>query len=188
MAATFPIVRKSRLGYNIADVDEFLLNARRAYDAALEETGDIAGITRDSRWIRQTTFPLVKGGYSPEHVDAALERLEEAFAARERERMIRAHGEDYWYESTRAKAREILSRLERTDGERFRRTGRLAQGYSVPDVDEFARSVVRYFRAGAPVGIEDIRGVVFRAQRGGYDESQVDAVLDAVVEVMLAVR
>jgi len=34
---------------------------------------------------------------------------------------------------------------------------------------------------------EQVRAVAFRMQRGGYREAQVDAVLDAVVEVMLAV-
>jgi DivIVA domain-containing protein len=33
-----------------------------------------------------------------------------------------------------------------------------------------------------------VRTVVFTTQRGGYRESQVDLVLDAVVDVMLAVR
>jgi DivIVA domain-containing protein len=36
--------------------------------------------------------------------------------------------------------------------------------------------------------VEDVRTSVFRPQRGGYLESQVDAVFDAVVDVMLAVR
>ncbi|MGL1204229.1 DivIVA domain-containing protein [Vibrio parahaemolyticus] len=35
--------------------------------------------------------------------------------------------------------------------------------------------------------MEQVRAVAFRMQRGGYDELQVDAVLDAVVTVQLAV-
>jgi len=36
--------------------------------------------------IRTTAFAMQKGGYSTSHVDAALERLEDAFASRERDR------------------------------------------------------------------------------------------------------
>ena len=54
--------------------------------------------------------------------------------------------------------------------------------------DRFADRLTRYFRDGWPIAIDDVRGVVFTAQRGGYRESQVDLVLDAVVDVMLAVR
>jgi DivIVA domain-containing protein len=32
-----------------------------------------------------------------------------------------------------------------------------------------------------------VRGVVFAAQRGGYQETQVDVVLDAVVDLLQAV-
>ena len=61
-------------------------------------------------------------------------------------------------------------------------------GYSVRDVDRFADKLTRYFRDGWPISIDDVRRVVFTTQRGGYRESQVDLVLDAVVDVMLAVR
>ncbi|MCU1637163.1 MAG: transporter permease, partial [Cryobacterium sp.] len=39
-----------------------------------------------------------------------------------------------------------------------------------------------------PVTVDDVRTAVFRPERGGYREEQVDAVLDSVVDVMLAVR
>ena len=64
----------------------------------------------------------------------------------------------------------------------------LALGYRVRDVDRFADKLTRYFRDGWPISIDDVRTVVFTTQRGGYRESQVDLVLDAVVDVMLAVR
>ena len=71
---------------------------------------------------------------------------------------------------------------------RFDRVSFLALGYNVKEVDRFADRLTRYFRDGWPIAIDDVRGVVFTAQRGGYRESQVDLVLDAVVDVMLAVR
>jgi DivIVA domain-containing protein len=35
---------------------------------------------------------------------------------------------------------------------------------------------------------DDIRQIAFHPQRGGYAEAQVDALLDATVRVLLAVR
>ena len=52
----------------------------------------------------------------------------------------------------------------------------------------FAEKLVAYFEHGDAVTVEQVRAAAFRMQRRGYDEAQVDAVLDAVVEVMLAIR
>ncbi|HNP16649.1 MAG TPA: DivIVA domain-containing protein, partial [Terrimesophilobacter sp.] len=73
MSSTFPRTRKSRRGYDIDEVEEFLEEARRVYNA---EPG--APTVLGSEEIRRTAFSLQKGGYSPAHVDAALERLEDA--------------------------------------------------------------------------------------------------------------
>ena len=62
------------------------------------------------------------------------------------------------------------------------------RGYHVREVDVFAGKLTRYFSDGWPISIDDVRTVVFKTQRGGYREAQVDLVLDAVVDVMLAVR
>ena len=64
----------------------------------------------------------------------------------------------------------------------------LVLGYHMGEVDRFADKLTRYFREGWPLSVEDVRTVTFTAQRGGYREAQVDLVLDAVVDVMLAVR
>ncbi|CAH0326653.1 hypothetical protein SRABI128_05476 [Microbacterium sp. Bi128] len=65
--------------------------------------------------------------------------------------------------------------------------GVLHYGYSVHEVDIVADRIARYLVAGDPITPEQVRSVAFRLQRGGYRETQVDAVLDAVIEVMLAV-
>ena len=131
---------------------------------------------------------MKKGGYSPVHVDAALERLEDAFASRDRDLLSRTAGRQAWLEEARAKAQVLVNRLSRPAGHRFSRTSFLSVGYSRTDVDRFANKLVKYFEAGFPVTVDNVRGAVFKPERGGYREAQVDAVLDAVVDVMLAVR
>jgi len=54
-------------------------------------------------------------------------------------------------------------------------------------VDLVADKLAKYLETGDSVTVEQVRAVAFRMQRGGYREGQVDAVLDAVIEVMLAV-
>ncbi|KAA9153770.1 DivIVA domain-containing protein, partial [Microbacterium lushaniae] len=81
----------------------------------------------------------------------------------------------------------VLDRLLRPHGQRFDRVGVLRYGYRVDEVDLVADKIARYLAAGEPVTADQVRAVAFRMQRGGYREEQVDAVLDAVVEVMLAV-
>jgi DivIVA domain-containing protein len=176
--STFPRARKPHLGYNIAQVEEFLSVARRAYDGSARP-GDPP---LSSERIRLTAFAMQKGGYSAAHVDAALERLEDAFAAEERQVAARLHGTEAWLSEA------ISNRLVRPEGQRFDRVSPLALGYRVREVDRFADKLTRYFRDGWPISIDDVRTVVFSTQRGGYRESQVDLVLDAVVDVMLAVR
>ncbi|MGN6427077.1 MAG: DivIVA domain-containing protein [Leifsonia sp.] len=181
--STFPRSPKSTLGYDVDEVDEFLKSARTAYD------GDGAtAATLTAADIRRTAFTMAKGGYSTQHVDAALERLEDAFAARESEAARQAMGDAAWYEEARTTAQAILDRLERPAGERFQRVSLLTLGYNRQDVDRFAGRLVKYFQDGRPMSVEEVRTVTFREQRGGYREAQVDLLLDSVTDVMLAVR
>jgi DivIVA domain-containing protein len=182
--STFPHARKPRPGYNTAQVEEFLQLARRAYDGNARP--DDPPLTSDR--IRLTAFAMQKGGYSTAHVDAALERLEDAFAAQERQVAARLHGDEAWLREARTTAQVVSNRLARPEGHRFDRVNPLVRGYSTREVDRFADKLTRYFRDGWPIGIDDVRTVVFKTQRGGYREAQVDLLLDAVVDVMLAVR
>lgn len=183
MSTTFPRARRPKLGYKIEQVEEFLQTARSVYDGTAG-----AGTTLRADDIRHTAFAMQKNGYSTPHVDAALERLEDAFAAREREQAAQEMGDAAWFQSARSSAQEILNRISRPAKQRFQRVSFLTTGYSVDDVDRFATRLAAYFEKGTPVSVDDVRTVVFRPQRGGYREVQVDIVLDAVVDVMLAVR
>jgi len=183
VSTTFPRTRSSRRGYSVEQVEDFLEDARQAYSA---EPNAPVGVSSTS--IRQTAFAMQKGGYSPTHVDAALERLEDAFANRERERAVQLSGDQAWYTEARTIAQEILARLARPLGHRFDRVSILSTGYDRKQVDAFAARLTSYFQEGRPMSIEEVRTVAFRPKRGGYREAQVDLLLDAVVSVMLAVR
>lgn len=183
MTSTFPTAPKRSRGYARDEVDAFLQDARAAYDVDENETPSMT-----SADIRRASFKLVRGGYATAAVDAALERLEDAFALRERDQVLANKGKRKWLTSARETAQVILNRLARPEGQRFSRTSFLAQGYRTEDVDAMADKLVAYFEKGTPLSADAVRTAVFRAQRGGYNESQVDVLLDAVTEVMLAVR
>jgi DivIVA domain-containing protein len=168
-------------GYDTAEVEDFLEDARRAYSASAGQ----AGLSADR--IRTTAFSMKRGGYDPAAVDAALERLEDAFATRERQAALDAVGDQAWYQQARDLAQTILDRISRPRGQRFRRASWFTNGYSVREVDRLTERVRRFLQNGAPLTVGDVRQVAFHPQRGGYAEAQVDAVLDAVIRVMLAV-
>lgn len=187
MSSTFPKTRKR--GYDTDEVEDFLEEARRAYASNMPvsaEGGPKPAINSES--IRATAFTLRRGGYSVSHVDAALERLEDAFAMREREQAVQAQGEDAWYRETREIAQEVVNRLARPQRHRFARAGFMVNGYRRKDVDALCDRILAHLVSGDPLEASDVRTAAFRPQRGGYQEAQVDLLLDSVIDVMLAVR
>ncbi|MGB4779228.1 DivIVA domain-containing protein [Microbacterium sp.] len=182
-ASPFPRTSGRVRGYRPDDVDAFLIRARAAFESYDAPGGaDIGSAT-----VRTVAFPLVRHGYQVSSVDAALSRIEDAFAARERERALSQAGARAWVGQSRQLAQEVLDRLTRPRRHRFRRVGLLRFGYRVDEVDLVADKLARFFEEGEPVRPDQVRSVAFRMQRRGYSEAQVDAVLDATVEVMLAV-
>lgn len=202
VTSTFPLARSGKPGYRTDEVDSFLERARVAFAAAPGSDAmpsfDVAPstevsppsdavITSDS--VRHTAFRVVRTkGYSARHVDAALERLEEAFAQREREHAIARQGSDAYYAEARATAQEIIDRLARPAGSKFRRMSFLARGYHPADVDVFSKRMSAYFEQGQSLPVETVRTIAFRARYRGYHETQVDLLLDTVIRLMLAVR
>ena len=160
--------------------------AEPAAEPGAVEAPAAAPFTSES--VRHVSFALVRKGYAIGAVDAALGRIEDAFAAREREATVAAVGTAEWVESARVTAQEVLERLTRPEGKRFRRAGFLRFGYRIDEVDIVADKLVGFFERGDAITVEQVRAAAFRMQRRGYNEAQVDAVLDAVVEVMLAIR
>jgi DivIVA domain-containing protein len=184
VSTTFPRTRRSKRGYNVAEVEDFLQEARTAYSAPAGAPAVV-----NAKAIRLTAFGFERGGYSTSHVDAALERLEDAFATREKERAFATPGGDAaWYTQARSTAQVILNRIDRPAGHRFTRVGALSQGYRPRDVDDFTDRLTDYFQRGKAMSVDEVRTVVFRSSRGGYSETQVDLLLDTVINVMLAVK
>ncbi len=215
--APFPRVTGRKKGYEPAAVDDFLQRARDAFesrdsaiahapasdapaadapkavderDAHAAEAADddtSAAAPLNSAAVRRVAFPLVRGGYSISAVDAAVGRIEDAFAAHEREAALSRRGARAWVGRSRNLAQEVLDRLSRPRRRRFDRVSPLAYGYRIDEVDIVADRIARYLESGEPLTVEQVRSVAFRMQRGGYREAQVDAVLDAVIEVILAI-
>jgi len=175
----FSLTHGRTRGYHRAAVDTFLAAAR----AAFEGDGELSASE-----VRIASFPLVKHGYVVAEVDAALGRVEDALAGRERDRAVRSKGAGAWVEQAREEAQVILDHLARRRKHRFARAGVLTFGYRIDEVDHVAGRIVRYLRDGEPLTAEQLRSAAFRMQRGGYREEQVDALLDATIDVILAVR
>lgn len=176
----FPLASKTAHGYDVDAVDTFLAEARAAYDA------DSPAAVLTSASVRQVSFPMRRGGYQVAPVDDALERLEIAMAEREREKAIEREGWEGFTKRTRETSIELIARLSRPRRKKFRRVFFLTSGYRVSAVDDLADLILSYLESGAPLNADEVRKAVFVSQRGGYDEQQVDVVLDAVIDVILA--
>jgi DivIVA domain-containing protein len=183
--ASFERVQRNEYGYNAKQVDQFLKRARVSLETP---TAAVHVIT--SADVRTVSFDPVKGGYAAAVVDAALDRLEDAFARRERDELVAAKGEDAWLREIGRLSGILRGRLHRPDGERFRRPAkRKARSYNTVDVDNLCHDLIGYLEEDRPLSVDNVRRAVFRSAAGkdGYEENQVDAFLDRVVELMAAI-
>ncbi|WP_372593165.1 DivIVA domain-containing protein [Actinotalea sp.] len=183
MTTMFRTTGRLSMGYDPGQVDEFFVHARRVYEG--EVTDAI-----DGRTVRRAAFDLVRHGYQPTAVDAALDRLEHAFVSRERTAFVATHGQQAWLEHLAERARTLYGRLARPDGERFAPAPRRSPGYDPDEVDEVCRRLVDYFDNGHALSSAEIRQVTFTRRKGhdGYAEGPVDAFLERAVEVLLGVE
>lgn len=178
----FPRAIGRERGYDPAAVDAFLARARASF-----ETEDVSDEAVTAAVVRDMSFALVRRGYSVPAVDAALGRVEDAFAQQERARAIARLGARAWVAKQRSDAQVILDRISRPTRRRFDRVSAVRYGYRTEEVDLVTDRIAGYLVNGTGVTVEQVRSVAFRMQRGGYREAQVDAVLDGVIEIMLAV-
>ena len=168
-------------GYDPDIVTEFLDRAKRVFEGTEE------GITSSD--IRHKVFPLIShDGFHTKAVDEALWRLEEAFADKERVVDTEKVGEETYYAGVRERAQEILDRVARPTKAKFRTVSKIRPGYHPGDVDDMCDQIAAYFQQQEALSVTAVRRGSFRTMLGGYDENQVDALLDETVSVMLAVR
>lgn len=181
----FKLVGPKEVGYNVKQVDVFLERARAYFLNA-----DAQGRSITSHDVRTAAFDPAKGGYSAQAVDAAMDRIEDEFVLREKDLLIAAEGEKAWMIKIGKSASVLRARLHRPDGERFRRPSkRNAQSYSIADVDVLCHELLVYIEDNGELSVDVVRRAVFAPVKGdqGYEESQVDAFLDKVVELMAAI-
>lgn len=179
----FPLAGRGQLGYRIEQVDRFLERARKTYDLHERTSEPVT-----SEEIRHVAFGLKRRGYSARFVDAAMDRLEEVFYERERRAYVEEHGEDAWWREVGQLLREVRGRLDRPRGKKFRTRSIFATGYRKTQVDAFLDRVSALFAGEDQLKTSDVRAVVFHTQWRGYDEDQVDVLLDSVIELLLATR
>jgi len=178
----FRTVSRLRRGYDREEVDEFFAHARQLYEKA-------PGEALNAMDVRRVGFGLVRGGYITSAVDAALDRLEQAFIARARAEFVGRHGQKAWMNRLGERASTLYGRLGRPEGDRFA-PPRRGHGYEPADVDALCRRLVAYFDNGVPLTAAEVRVATFRARRGknAYDEDSVDAFLARAVDVLLGVE
>ncbi|GMA31791.1 DivIVA domain-containing protein [Litorihabitans aurantiacus] len=201
MTELFPRVSMTARGYDIGQVDAFFERARRDYEGSVAPDGETApddAVAREgaeqlepleAATVRTAAFDLVRHGYSPVAVDAALDRLEAAFVAADRADFIAENGQGAWMTGVVERATTLYERLTRPPGERFAPPQR-GRGYDAAQVDVLLDALVAYFDEGTPIQAAQVRSTTFASapRARAYAEGPVDAYLGRVVDVLLAVE
>ena len=181
MSELFPRVGALQQGYRVEQVDRYFEIAHEIYDAGeLEEM--------DSEGVRTVAFDVVRGGYQPDAVDSALDRLEAAFLQRRRAEFVAAHGRQAWMDQVAELATSLYPRLLRPVGERFAPAPKV--GYSKQDVDALMDRIAAYFDSDGAITSDEVRSATFGSAKRdrAYEETSVDRYLARVVEVLLSVE
>jgi DivIVA domain-containing protein len=177
MSNNFPSVGDKELGYEPGQVDAVINQARVQF---AEPASNII----DAKQLRTAQFDLVAGGYQIEAVDAALDRLDDAFALREKHRLTSSLNSVDAFDEVDKLRKLVKSRVRRPNGKKLARAGLFAKGYSVRQVDQFLVLVGLRLAGKAELGISELRNVTFKPKWGGYVENQVDALIDKTVEYL----
>jgi len=177
MSSPFELASKHELGYDTIQVDQLIARARAQF-------ADERKTLITASELRKTEFDLVRGGYQISPVDAAIDRLDDALAAIEIAAVLRHHGREI-IDKVKGEATEMLfSRIERPARKRFSSTGWLLRGYSRKQVDVLVELIDLHLTSGTRLNLDQVRRVVFKAKRAGYNEAQVDAFIDKTIELL----
>lgn len=173
-------------GYSVREVNDFFGALVDDYEQLLTHHGTSQS-AHTSRTIRDKVFTPEAGGYTPQAVDSYLDQVEDRFAEIERRLYIERYGEELWQDSLEELRALLRGRLNRPDGERFRRPShRRTKGYLTEDVDELCRLILRTVEHGETLLPQKIRSATFRSAVGknSYDETQVDAFMSRCLEYL----
>lgn len=168
---------KRKLGYNITQVDEFLKLARDQY-------ANSSSSLLTAMDVRATRFELERNGYSISVVDAALEKLEDVFAANEYGKELLKVGYFDFTEDLADVKSLVLARCNRKKGRKFSRRVWPNKGYSTKQVDKLCSQLGNSLESKTELTVKELRTATFKSKRGGYAEYQVDAFLEKVVEAL----
>lgn len=177
MSYQFNRAGKRKLGYNIAQVDEFLKLAREQYANSSKSLMSALD-------VRTTRFELERNGYSISVVDAALEKLEDVFAANEFGQELAKIGYFEFTEDLAHVKKLVIERCKRKNKRKFKRRIWPNRGYSTKQVDKFCSQLGNSLENKAKLTVKELRIATFKSKRGGYAEYQVDAFLEKVVEAL----
>ncbi len=181
----FPSAGFMRRGYHRGQVEAFFAEARAAYERPMLDDQALSSLD-----VRRVAFDIKRGGYKPAAVDAALDRLELAFASRARDQFVRAYGQEAWMNRLAESAQSLYPRLRRPRGDRFRAPVGSRRGYDVREVDALLERLIAFFDKGEPLAPEDLRTAAFRrkGKRVAYDERTVDAFIARAVDILLGAQ
>jgi len=175
LTAHFPKAAPKELGYHPAQVDSLVERARLQF-------ANPGSHNIDAKTLRTAQFELVDGGYVIAAVDAALDRLDDAFAVQDAKRLVAQVGEHGASERV-AQLQELLAgRVARPRGKHFKRNKLWLKGYSARQVDAMVALVGEQLAGKKSVPVATLREMTFAPKWGGYVENQVDAFIDKSVE------
>ena len=181
MSFEFPRVTGRVLGYEPSEVDEFIERARSAY-------GDQDSKMVDAARLRSQGFKLVRNGYSVSAVDGAIDRLEDVFVEREFAARVANFGESDMASEIIRLQNLIKGRTSRRGGRKFKRVVWPLRGYSVRAVNRLCKRIHVHIAEDKPLELVEVRRAIFVQRRRGYNESQVDAFIDRVLELLESER
>jgi DivIVA domain-containing protein len=181
MLSAFKKVAKGKFGYEPAEVDAFILRARDQYN-------NVSAQILDWRDITAQKFTLIKGGYDVAAVDIAIDKLQDTFAERELSRKSNPFAPSLSGPLLTELRGLLLSRASRPKNRKFSRVGVMSAGYSRKEVDALLFVVQEFLEGEDELAIDEVRSLTFKAQRGGYFESQVDAYIERLVEYLQTLK
>lgn len=186
---------KSKWGYNVAQVDEFLERAHEMY-----ENND-PQLSQEE--IQLTSFDLERNGYVIGQVDATLIRLERAIVDKNTQTQIAEEGRRQWDQETLGLAQTLQQRAEAPNRQRFKPGLRHHPSYDRKQVDLLVMQTWTRITQllGIPNTLDEVRNAdlitssrvanaIFtqRNAHHGYDESSVDAYLNRAIQVLTRVE